>query len=372
VQPHTESRLERITTAPPVSPMSKDVPISDTEDGVTLASAIVDTVRDPLLVLDQKLRIVAASRSFYQKFRLVPDNVRGRLIYEIDEGQWNIPELRTLLETITRDHATIEGYEVEREFPAIGHRIMCLNARMVFYEKGTHTTVLLAFEDITDRVVAERRVQDLLRDKDMLMEEMQHRVGNSLQIIASILSLKAKNVHSEEARLQLHDAHQRVLSVAAVQLHLHPSGRGDPVEIGEYLTKLCETLSKSMIGDRPISIVVQASTDTVLSRQAVNIGLIVAESVMNALKHAFPCIKQDAAIAVSYKVVDSKWTLTISDNGIGSPDPKTCPSTGGLGTRIVQSLAEQLGARVKMTSGSHGTAVSVSRSQTPQPEPDLT
>ena len=110
-------------------------------------------------------------------------------------------------------------------FPAIGRRIMLLNARKVFYEKGTHTTILLAFEDVTDRRAIERQVQELLREKDMLLEEMQHRVANSLQIIASILLIKARTVQSEETRLQLEDAHQRVLSVAAVQQHLHVVGR---------------------------------------------------------------------------------------------------------------------------------------------------
>jgi heme-degrading monooxygenase HmoA len=82
------------------------------------------------------------------------------------------------------------------------------------------TTTLLAFEDITDRRAVEEQVQELLREKDMLLQEMQRRVSNSLQIIASILLMKARTVQSEETRLQLEDAHQRVLSVAAVQQHL--------------------------------------------------------------------------------------------------------------------------------------------------------
>jgi len=341
------------------SAMSKDAPFVDIPDGITLAHAIVDTVRDPLLVLDQDLRIIAASRSFYQTFRLVRESVRGRLLYEIDGGQWNIPELRTLLEAITKE-ATIEGYEVAREFPAIGQSIMLLNARKVFYEKGTHTTVLLAFEDITKRRAIERQVQELLREKDMLLEEMQHRVANSLQIIASILLIKARTVQSEETRLQLEDAHQRVLSVAAVQQHLHPTGRGEPIETAKYLSKLCETLAESMIGDsRPISLKVYADAGTTVSRQAVSMGLIVTELVMNALKHAFPGNKQDAVIAVSYKVAETDWQLTVSDNGNGKPDPRTGHLKPGLGTSLVQSLANQLDARVDTASDSHGTAVSI-------------
>ena len=336
------------------------MPFAVVPDSAALARAIVDTVRDPLLVLDNDLRIVAASRAFYQTFHIVDKDVRDHLIYEIDDGQWNIPELRTILETIAKDHSTVEGYEVNRDFPRVGRRIMLLNARKVFYEAGTHTTTLLAFEDITDRRAVEQQVQELLREKDMLLQEMQHRVANSLQIIASILLIKARTVQSEETRLQLEDAHQRVLSVAAVQQHLDAAGRGGAIEVGNYLSRLCETLAQSMIGDsRPISLKVDTDPGTVASHQAVSIGLIVTELVMNALKHAFPKEKKDAAIHVSYKVSDTDWKLTISDNGIGKRDLSASESKGGLGTSLVQSLAKQLDAQVNIVSDPHGRAVSI-------------
>jgi len=342
------------------STKSKDTPFAVVPDAAALAHAIVDTVRDPLLVLDHDLRIVAASRAFYQIFQLAGQNIRGHLIYEIDDGQWNIPELRTILETIAKDHATVEGYEVNRDFPRVGRRIMLLNARKVFYAEGAHTTTLLAFEDVTDRRAVEEQVQELLREKDMLLQEMQHRVANSLQIIASILLIKARTVQSEETRLQLEDAHQRVMSVAAVQQHLQVSGRGATIEIATYLTKLCETLAQSMIGDsRPISLKVEADAGTVVSHQAVSIGLIVTELVMNALKHAFPGVKKDAAIVVSYKVSDTDWKLAVSDNGGGKPGLSAFEKKGGLGTSLVKSLAKQLDAGVETASDSHGTAVTI-------------
>jgi chemotaxis protein methyltransferase CheR len=342
------------------STKSKVTPFAVIPDAAELAYAIVDTVRDPLLVLDHDLRIVVASRAFYQTFELAGQNIRGSLIYEIDSGQWNIPELRTILETIAKDQTTVEDYEVDRDFPRIGRRIMLLHARKVFYKEGTHTTTLLVFEDVTQRRAVEEQVQELLREKDMLLEEMQHRVSNSLQIIASILLIKARTVQSEETRLQLQDAHQRVMSVAAVQKHLQLSGRGATIEIGHYLTKLCETLAQSMIGDsRPISLKVEADAGTIVSHQAVSIGLIVTELVMNALKHAFPGEKKDAAILVSYKVSDTDWKLTISDNGGGKPELSESQKKGGLGTSLVKSLAKQLDAGVETLSDSHGTAVTI-------------
>src|ERR1700686_3211319 len=343
-----------------ISRRTVEMPFAAIPDTAALARAIVDTIRDPLLVLDQELLIVAASRAFYQTFQLVDQDIRGHPIYEIEDGQWNIPELRTILETIAKDDATVEGYEVDRDFPRVGRRIMLLNARQVFYADAGHTTTLLAFEDVTDRRAVEERVQELLLEKDMLLLEMQHRVANSLQIIASILLMKARTVQSEETRLQLEDAHQRVLSVAAVQKHLHDTGAGKQVDIPSYLTRLCETLAQSMIGDsRPITLKVAADAGNVVSHQAVSLGLIVTELVMNALKHAFPGVKPDAAILVTYKVAGTDWKLTISDNGMGKPEPGTEPKKGGLGTSLVQSLAKQLDAQVDIASDFHGTAVSI-------------
>jgi len=333
---------------------------TDAQDGIALANAIVDTVRDPLVVLDQKLRVVTASRSFYNTFQLVRDEVHGLLLYEIDGDRWDIPELRELLGAISTDKAIVEGYEVDREFSKIGRRIMLLNARKVFYETGTHSTVLLAFEDVTSQRAIERQVQELLREKDMLLEEMEHRVANSLQIIASILLIKARTVQSEETRLQLEDAHQRVLSVAAVQQHLHVGGGNKPIEVANYLTKLCETLAQSMISDsRPISLKVAADAGTAISREAVSIGLIVTELVMNALKHAFPSEKPNAAILVSYKVAGPDWKLTISDNGIGKPDVSASETKPGLGTGLIKALTRQLNAVVDIASDTRGTAVTI-------------
>src|SRR5476649_404807 len=103
----------------------KATPFTTIPVGIALAlsHAIIDTVRDPLLVLDANHRITAASRSFYQTFHFAGQDLRGHLLFESDGGQWDIPELRALLETIAINHAAVEKYEVYREFPRIGRRM---------------------------------------------------------------------------------------------------------------------------------------------------------------------------------------------------------------------------------------------------------
>ena len=335
-------------------------PLAAFEAGPALAQAIVDTVREPLLVLDKELRVVAASRSFYETFQADRQETQGRLLYTLGDGQWDIPALRTLLERILPERSVMDDYEVEHEFPKIGRRTMLLNARTVISEKSADAALLLAIEDISERRAHERALEHLLRQKELLLEEMRHRIANSLQIIASILLLKARSVQSDETRGHLQDAHKRVMSVAAVQQHLQASGRGDPIAVGPYLSKLCATLAASMIGEtRPVSLETEVSGGTVVSSEAVSIGLIVIESVINALKHAFPQTKTDGRIVVAYDTSKSGWTLSIADNGVGKPHEGAANATSGLGTSIVHALAKELDASVDFVSDKHGTTVSI-------------
>jgi two-component sensor histidine kinase len=334
-------------------------------DAWALAQGIVDTVREPVLVLDRELRVIAASRSFYSTFMVRPEDTKGRLLYALGDGQWDIQKLRVLLEKIIPEQGVMEGYEVEHEFPGLGHRTMCLNARQVFYEEGANVTILLGMEDITDRRLLEREKDELLRQKDVLLQELEHRIANSLTIIASIILMKARTVLSEETRLHLEDAHVRVMSIAAVQKQLHASGLGS-IEVAPYLLKLCETLATSMIGDtRPISLIVTGDGGSATSRQAESIGLIVTELVMNALKHAFPGENIAGQITVAYERAGTNWKLSVSDNGIGRPDGVFAQGKSGLGTGIIKALAHQLDAQVETVAGPQGTTVFITHATFP-------
>lgn len=335
-------------------------------DACALAQGIVDTVREPVLVLDNELRVIAASRSFYSAFKVSPEDTQGKLLYALGNGQWDIVKLRILLEKIIPEQGVMDGYEVEQDFPNIGPKTICLNARQVFYAGGAQTTILLGMEDITERRALEREKDELLRQKDVLLEELQHRIANSLQIIASIILMKARAVQSEETRLHLQDAHKRVMSIAAVQKQLHASGAGGLIEVAPYLSRLCQTLAVSMIGDsRPIALIAVGAGGEATSRQAESLGLIVTELVMNALKHAFPDETVKGQIIVAYNVSGPNWQLSVADNGIGKPDGVFAQAKTGLGTGIVRALSHQLDAQVATVAGPRGTTVSITHATFP-------
>lgn len=337
------------------------------EDARSLAQIIVETVREPLLVLDHNLTILVASSSFHKTFQLSPKDTPDRPLFTLDNGGWDIPALHVLLEDSLADMPVVERFLVEQEFPRIGHRIFLLHARKVLGTDHGHSLILLGFEDITDRRAIEHEKEllqiktgELVKQKEILLSEMQHRVVNSLQIIASILMLKARAVTSEETRLHLQDAHRRVLSVAAVQKHLHNSTAADTVEIAPYLSKLCDSLAQSMIGEASLAtLVVTADKAFLPSADAVSLGLIVTELVINALKYAFPDPTKTATVTVRYECYDKAWKLSVSDNGVGRAENAGPPKKGGLGTTLVKALAQQLDADVDIINGPTGMSISV-------------
>lgn len=119
------------------------------------AENVIDTVREPLLLLNKDLQVVKANGSFYRFFKVNPEDTIGRLIYELGNNQWDIPELRELLETILPEKTTFENYEVQQVFSSVGKRTMLLNARQIKRSSGKEKIILLAIEDITDRKISE-------------------------------------------------------------------------------------------------------------------------------------------------------------------------------------------------------------------------
>ena len=117
---------------------------------------IVETIREGLLVLEPDLTIDFANRAFCDKFSVAPEDTVGRKLYEIGNGEWDISKLRSALETIIPGGKSIEGFEVEQFFPSIGGRVMCLNARNVYRPGNEIQLILLAIEDVTERVRLER------------------------------------------------------------------------------------------------------------------------------------------------------------------------------------------------------------------------
>lgn len=214
---------------------------------LNLALAVIASSTAPVLLLNRDLIVVAASSSFCRVFQYESAAVAGHPLAMIGKGEWNVPQLASLLNNTANGYAEIQDYELDL-IQGSGTRRLVVNARKLQYGPDEDVRLLLSVADVTDARAAEKLKANLLREKDVLLQELHHRVANSLQIIASVLMQSARKVQSEESRLHLVDAHQRVMSVAALQQQLAGTQRGD-VELRPYFTALCDSIGASMIRD---------------------------------------------------------------------------------------------------------------------------
>ena len=255
--------------------------------------------------------------------------------------------------------AKIAAYEMDLERPGLATRSLVIHAQKLVYLDLENVRVLMAVTDVTDARADAKIKDDALRQNLILLQEVRHRVANSLQIIASVLLQNAKKTQSEETRAHLKDAHHRVMSIAALERQLAGSGERT-VELKTYFANLCDSIAASMIADSEhISLSVTGTNGIVDDRVSVSLGLIVTELVINALKHAFPDGRA-GKIVVDCQVHGPNWALSVADDGVGMPAE---PVRIGLGTSIVQALAAQLQATAQTDPAHPGTRVAITHNQ---------
>ena len=197
------------------------------------AESIINTVREPLIALDQDLRVVSASRSFYEVFKVTPEETVGQLIYDLGNKQWNIPKLRELLETILPEKATFDNYEVEHEFSSIGRRIMLLNARQIKRVWGMERIILLAIEDITER----KRLEDSLIESEKRYRRVFETASDGIVLLEKSEGIIAKANPAAEKMLGYSEEEFRGKKLQDI---------GIPLDMRDFPT-IMQTLEKSGI-----------------------------------------------------------------------------------------------------------------------------
>ena len=316
---------------------------------------LVETIREGLVVLEPDLTVRFANRSFCQTFAVTPEDTVGRKLYEIGNGQWDIPQLRIALDNIISGGKTIEAFEVDQVFPSIGRRTMMLNARKVYRPGNKIKQILLAIEDVTERVRLEREHALAHERIGMLMQELTHRVKNSLQSIAAMVFIEARSHKSGEGKAALERVSHRIEALGQLYSKLSKSDTVEAVDAATYLDDLCRDLVASVHKEGGTSIVLRTDIESELlpTDQAIPMGLIVNELVTNALKYAFPS-ETKGTVMVTLKRVPGELRLTVADDGKGIDSQR---ADSGLGGRLVEGFAQQLGGHVERESGSQGTTV---------------
>ncbi len=328
------------------------------ETVTSLAMALVRSSKAPMLLLNDDVVVIGASASFCNTFNLDPEAIANRQFADLGNGEWDVPQLNSLLMATITGAADIDAYEMDLVRQGKETCRLILSAHKLDYFDTENVRVVLAATDVTATRLAEKQKDDLVREKHVLLQELQHRVANSLQIIASVLMQSARRVQSEETRLHLHDAHSRVMSIAMLQKQLAVT-QLKSVELKTYFEDLGRSISASMIDD-PKHIVLETRVDSTSTNSdvSVSMGLIVTELVINAIKHAFRDRPTGGKITVSFAEKDGAWLLAVSDNGagMGADEERGKP---GLGTGIIDALSKQLDATVTVLDSNPGTRVEV-------------
>ena len=206
-----------------------------------LTQSIVDTIRDPLVVLETDMTVVTASKAFLTIFGITQAEARGRRVSELGQHQWDVPALRHLMDKVLPENKPIESFEIEDVFPGLGRRVFNLNARKIS-QPGNHAhRMLLVFEDITDRKQRER-------DALTLTNEISHRIKNNLQIIVGLIAYEVRS--TPKPCVQGYRSMQtRIGAIAQLYDLISHSSRGGAVAVDGYLREIAKSVSASLLAN---------------------------------------------------------------------------------------------------------------------------
>jgi len=231
------------------------------------------------------------------------------------------------------------------------------NAGLISYEGKPADLVIM--RDICERKRAERQIQASLREKEILLKEIHHRVKNNLQVISGLLLLQSRELKDRQAIEMLAECQNRIKSMAMVHEELYRSQDLSQIRFGEYIQTLAADLVRSYKVDPHIVALKTDIEDILLGVDvAIPCGLILNELLANSLKHAFPCGRRGEIRVEFRRGQDSELMLTVSDNGIGFPQDVDFRKTSTLGLQLVNTLTDQLRGRVELDAR-RGTAFKI-------------
>jgi len=314
------------------------VDVTAIEKARAFAERIIETVPTPFLVLDADLRVTIANPAFHETFAVSAEETRGRLVYDLGDGQWNIPELRRLLGEVLPNDDRFDDYEVEHEFERVGRKTMLLDGRRLDHVQ----LILLAIEDVTDR----RRQE---RQRELLTRELAHRVKNALGVVQSLahqsLRRSASLAEFEEAFLGRLDAFAR--------------SHGRLIEGGWEAQPLAEVVRGSVEGHAidPERVGFRGPDAEVAPDEALSLGLVLHELETNAVKYG-ALSTEEGRVEIRWSIEDGNvLRLVWRERGGPRCDP---PDREGFGSRLVRRCIEgETGGEVDFDYAPEGLTVTM-------------
>lgn len=288
------------------------------------AQGIVDTVADPMLLLDENLCVQNASRAFFEVFKVDRDETIGKPIYELGDGQWNIAELRTLLMQVIPKSTALIDYRVEHDFPHLGRKVMLLTARMLHHPDNSSHTMLLSIVDVTERDHREA-------EKDMLLGELKHRMKNLLSVARSI-ARQAPTADRSADQFRDEFLGRFGALVEAQEVGFAGDATTDLRALIERVLSPYATNPEAVRIETDGAVILGANTLT-------SLGLVLHELATNAAKHGALSVPE-GRVSIAWQLERAASQLQITWVESGGPPVKP-PEKAGFGTRLIQTALPQ-------------------------------
>jgi two-component system CheB/CheR fusion protein len=314
------------------------IDIDAAKRGADFAEAIVETVREPLVILDQDFQIVQANKSFYETFRTAREQTERRLIYDLGNGQWNIPKLRELLESILPAHSTFRNFEVTHDFEHVGRKVMLLNASEIFNPNAQARTILLAIEDATDRKQAEEALRTTNAELEHFAYALTHDLQEPLRMVVNFTELLGQEYSGKlgkEADTFISYSVEGALRIEALLKALlaywEVTGRQQestaPIDSGGVLAKALLNLQAAV--EQSGAIVTSDPLPAVVVEE-VMLTQLFQNLVSNSIKYRSD---EKPRIHISAERDADGWVFAVRDNGIGI-DPQDASRIFGMFKRL--------------------------------------
>jgi two-component system CheB/CheR fusion protein len=298
------------------------IDIDAAKRGLDFAEAIVETVREPLVILNQNLEVLKANKTFYETFQVERQTTEGRRIYDLGNGQWNIPKLRELLENILPAHATFRDFEVTHEFEHVGRKVMLLNASEIFNPNAQARSILLAIEDATDRKQAEQALKSTNAELQHFAYALTHDLQEPLRMVVNYTELLGREYAGKmgrEADKFISYSVDGALRIEALlkgllaywEISEREANSLASIDSGAVLAKALFNLQAS-IGQAG-AIVTSDPLPTVVAEEVMLMHLF-QNLISNSIKYSG---EAPPRIHVSASRDEGGWLFAVQDNGIG-------------------------------------------------------
>lgn len=307
------------------------------------ADSIIDTVREGLLVLDGELRVRRANRTFYELFKARPEETQDRFLFTLGEGQWNVPQLQTLLKTVCGEPAVVQDYEITHDLPGLGERTMLLNARRLEEAVSGEPQILLAIEDITERKRAEHQLREDDRHKDEFLAMLAHELRNPLAPIRNAVQVMRvvglPDPKLEWAR-QVIDRQVRQLTQLVDDLLDAGRIRQNKILLKPVLVDLAAIVQNVIEISQPLVNANQQKLIVAVPPALPPVEgdpLRLAQAIANLLNNAAKYTPEGGTIGLAVEATDTEMAVRVKDNGVGI-DPTLLPRIFDLFTQGDRSL----------------------------------